>query len=269
MKKVILILLTGSLLTCLFLLNPFESKAKIKSKTSFQKLAKPKSEDSLITIVAVGDMMLGTNFPDPSFLPAPELFLLEPMYSFLQNADLTFGNLEGTILNEGGEVKKCSDPTKCYAFRQPEYFVDQYKLAGFDILSLANNHMGDFGNAGRTNSQRILKEKNIHFAGLDDCPWDTVTINGITYGFTAFAPNNFCLQITDYNKLEEIVSLLNQISDIVIVSFHGGAEGASKTHVTRKTEIFFEENRGNVYEFANKAIDAGADLVLGLSVIHI
>jgi len=220
-------------------------------------------EDTLISLVAVGDMMLGTNFPDTNCLPPKNTFLLKPVWSYLQNADITFGNLEGTVLNAGGELKSCKDWSKCYAFRQPEYFTDQLKEAGFDLLSLANNHMGDFGNTGRNNTIRVLKEKGFKFAGLDNCPWDTLTVKGIKIGFTAFAPNTACLQITNLTKAKEIVAELNKMCDIVIVSFHGGAEGSSKTHVTRADEIFYDENRGNVYAFARAVIDAGADVVLG------
>lgn len=247
-------------------LNPFQVRAKANKSIQLKEkivLSDSLLSDSLIQFVAVGDIMMGTNFPDSSYLPPKNVFLLEPIHAFLQQADVTFANLEGTVLNAGGTVKKCSDPSKCYAFRQPEYFVDQLKTAGFDLLSLANNHMGDFGEPGRSNTQRILKEKGFTYAGLDSCPWDTVTIEGVKYGFTAFAPNTACLQITDYERAQKIVRELDAMVDVVVVSFHGGAEGSSKTHVTRKTEIFYEENRGNVYEFARKVIDAGADVVLG------
>ena len=56
---------------------------------------------------------------------------------------------------------------------------------------------------------------------------------------------------------------LKKQADIIIVSFHGGGEGAEFEHVTRKTEMFYTENRGNVYAFAHGVIDAGADVVLG------
>ena len=220
-------------------------------------------EDTLITLVAVGDIMLGTNFPDSTMLPPLDLHLLKPLWGVLQKADVTFGNLEGTLLNQGGELKKCSDWTKCYAFRQPEYFADQLKEAGFDILSVANNHMGDFGATGRKNTTRVLKEKGFKYAGQDYCPWDTMTVKGVKIGITGFAPNTGCLQITAYDSARAIVKKLNEMCDIVIVSFHGGAEGSTRTHITRKPEIFYEENRGNVYEFARVVIDAGADVVLG------
>jgi hypothetical protein len=226
-------------------------------------LAAPAADDTLITLIAVGDMMLGTNFPDSSLLPPGRQNILDPVSTILRDADLTFGNLEGTVLNSGGDVKKCSDPSKCYAFRQPEFVIDHLKNAGFDLLSLANNHMGDFGEPGRANTQKVLRAKGLKFAGLETCPWDTIHVNGLTVGLTAFAPNSSCLKLNDYDQARRIVRQLNEMCDIVVVSFHGGAEGSSKTHITRSKEIFLGEDRGNVHEFARVVIDAGADVVLG------
>ena len=71
------------------------------------------------------------------------------------------------------------------------------------------------------------------------------------------------MQITDIPGAEKIVKELKAFCDYVIVSFHGGAEGEKYQHITRETEEFYGENRGNVYEFAHKMIDAGADMVFG------
>jgi poly-gamma-glutamate capsule biosynthesis protein CapA/YwtB (metallophosphatase superfamily) len=262
MKKIILTACIALAISGFLFFFPLDSKAKSIHDTR-KDVQATAPVDSVITLVAVGDMMLGTNYPSPQYLPPAERLLLEPMFAYLRDADVTFGNLEGTVLNEGGNVKQCGDPSKCYAFRQPEYVVGQLKDAGFDILSIANNHMGDFGDPGRQNTQRILEEKGFTYAGLDSCPWDTVTIEGVKYGFTAFAPNTACLQINDYARAQSIVKQLDALCDIVIVSFHGGAEGSSRTHVTRQTEIFYGEDRGNVHQFARKVIDAGADVVLG------
>ncbi|MCT4561933.1 MAG: CapA family protein, partial [Crocinitomicaceae bacterium] len=220
-------------------------------------------ESTKITLTAVGDMMLGTNFPSNAYLPSPKTRLLDSMKPYFQNQDIVFGNLEGTLLNEGGNLKKCDDSTKCYAFRQPEYFADQIQEAGFNLLSIANNHMGDFGEKGRSNTVKVLKEKGFHYAGLERCPWDTMTVKGKIIGFIAFAPNTECLQIEDIANAKRRVEALDSIADIIIVSFHGGAEGSKHTHVTKKTEYFYGENRGNVYAFAHAVIDAGADVVLG------
>jgi poly-gamma-glutamate capsule biosynthesis protein CapA/YwtB (metallophosphatase superfamily) len=234
---------------------------KIGNKDELRKVKS--SSDDTITIVAVGDIMMGTNYPSENYLPPKGVKLLEPILEYLKVGDVVFGNLEGTVLNSGGEVKSCSNPSTCYAFRQPEYLLDQIKEAGFNMLSVANNHVGDFGNTGRANTIKALKERGFCYAGQTSCPTGILTVKGLKIGLTAFAPNNGCLSINDLNLLTKTVQGLKQNCDLVIVSFHGGAEGPSASHVPKKTEIFLGENRGNVTEFARKAIDAGADVVLG------
>ena len=217
-----------------------------------------------VSIIGVGDIMLGTNFPSTNYLPpANGARLLKGVDSILRSADLTFGNLEGCLLNEGGKVKKCSDPKKCYAFRMPENYVHHLVDAGFDVVSIANNHLGDFGNEGRINTQKILDSVQLNYAGLIGCPFTSFEKNGIKYGFCAFAPNTGTVDIRKIDEAEQIVKRLKDSCDIVIVSFHGGAEGKSYRHVTRKTEYFYNEDRGNVYEFSHRLIDAGADIIFG------
>ena len=241
--------------------------SEIRKKNIFPKI-KRIQEDTLSTaetikITAGGDMMMGTNFPSNSYLPPDELDLLAPMRRYLSYGDIRFGNLEGTILDSGGELKKCEDSTKCYAFRQPEYTFKFIKKAGFNLLSIANNHIGDFGETGRTNTLRVLNQNQMKYAGLERCPWDTLTVKGKVIGFIAFAPNTQCLPIEKLDVVKRRIEELDKIADIIIVSFHGGAEGSAHTHVTRETEIFYDEDRGNVYQFARTAIDAGADVILG------
>ncbi len=217
-----------------------------------------------ISIIGVGDIMLGTNYPSADYLPPNAAKnLLSSVSAILSDADVTFGNLEGTILDKGGQVKRCNDPSKCYAFRTPEKYAMPLKQAGFDVLSVANNHVGDFGETGRKNTLAFLKQQGIEAAGQTIQPTAVFKRNGVTYGFIAFAPNLGTVDLRNIKKGKQRVSQLAQQSDIVIVSFHGGAEGAKYQHVTRKTETFYRENRGNVYEFAHAMIDAGADIVFG------
>ncbi len=219
----------------------------------------------LVSIVAVGDMMLGTNYPSASYLPANGgKDLLSEVTPILQNADVTFGNLEGTILDSGGTAKRCKNPAVCYVFRSPESYMQHYVNAGFDVLSIANNHSGDFGPTGRTKTKQLLREAGIQYAGLagtdETASWEK---DGIRYGFAAFAPNSGTVDVRNISRGKQIVEKLAAENDIVIVSFHGGAEGEKNQHVTRKTETYYGENRGNVYNFAHAMIDAGADLILG------
>lgn len=214
-----------------------------------------------ISIIGVGDMMLGTNYPSSSYLPPNKgTELLAAVNPILKAADLTFGNLEGTILNQGATIKNCA---KCYAFRMPEYLVDNLVTAGFDVVSIANNHIRDFGQKGIANTMRVLKEKGIYAAGVKQLPSVTFEKAGVKYGFVAFAPNIGTISINDIPKAQQIVKELAKTSDIVIVSFHGGAEGVTHQHVPKKNESYYGENRGDVHKFAHSLIDAGADIIFG------
>ena len=218
-----------------------------------------------VRVIGVGDMMLGTNYPSSSYLPANSgNDLLASVEDILLGADITFGNLEGTILDEGGTPKRCNNPDLCYVFRSPESYVQHFTNAGFDFLSLANNHSGDFGPTGRTRTKSVLDEAGIAYAGLAGSDEYAIVIkDSIRYGLAAFAPNRGTCDIRNISRAKTIVSQLAEQVDIVIVSFHGGAEGAKHQHVPRKTEYYYGEDRGNVYQFAHAMIDAGADVVFG------
>jgi len=217
-----------------------------------------------ITILGVGDIMLGTDFPSPRYLPPDDgAHLLKPVTAFIEEADVAFGNLEGTLLSGNHPGKKCRDTLVCYAFKMPEHYVRYLKAAGFDVLSIANNHINDFGEKGARNTVEILRQAGIHHAGLTSCPTAVFRHGDLTIGFTAFAPNTGTMNFNDHARAARIVQALDSTCDIVVVSFHGGAEGATKNRVTREDELFVGENRGNPYRFARAVIDAGADIVFG------
>lgn len=216
-----------------------------------------------ISVIGVGDIMMGTNYPEDRLPPDDGDFLMREVAAVLQNADLTFGNLEGTLLNEGGTPKKCKDPKVCYAFRTPVHYVKNLVGAGFDLLSLANNHAGDMGDEGRESTMNTLIAAGILHAGQLSMKTAIYQKDSIRYGLAAFAPNSNCVPINDLDGARAIVRELDSLVDIVIVSFHGGAEGPKFQHVLRAHEIFYGEDRGDVYEFAHTLIDEGADIIFG------
>lgn len=217
-----------------------------------------------ISITAVGDIMLGSAFPSASNLPPDDALNSFQAVDSLLKGDIVFGNLEGCFLNSGNSTK-CNgiNPNNCYAFRMPERYAGIYEKAGFNVLSIANNHVGDFDSKGRKNTARILDSLQIHYAGQLNKPFEVFEMDSIKYAFCAFAPNENTVSINKVEAAKALVTHLKTLADIVIVSFHGGGEGARFEHVTRKNEIFYKENRGNVYAFAHAVIDAGADVVLG------
>ena len=229
--------------------------------------------DGVVTIVGVGDIMIGTNFPDPSYLPvglapgiAPSSVLDADLLALIQGADLAVGNLEGALYDGDGAHKQCGNPANCYVFRSPEYYGGILADIGFDLFGLANNHSGDFLDAGRAATRSALSRAGIGYAGLDQPGARTTTVvvdGGIRVGFIAFSPNAGTLPITDIPRAERLVADLASGHDIVVVTFHGGGEGTTHTRVPRQTEIFLGENRGDVFAFSRRMVDAGADLVLG------
>lgn len=218
-----------------------------------------------IIITGVGDIMLGSSFPSARFLPPQDnpFLLLESVSDTLSTSDITFGNLEGSFLNNGEASKKCKDTTICYLFRMPERYISALTASGFDILSLANNHFGDFGLPARNRTKEILDSVGIIYGGLIEHPFSIFKKDSVLYGFCAFAPNAGTVNINEISEAVEIVRMLADTCDIVIVSFHGGAEGAEFQNVPKINEIFHGEDRGDVYNFAHTMIDNGADVVFG------
>ena len=227
----------------------------------------------VIRIVAVGDIMLGTDFPDSTYLDsriAPDVAVEDligaALTAVLRSGDVVFGNLEGALFDGGGESKRCRNMDACYVFRSPEWYAGLLADMGFNVMSLANNHAGDFLEPGREATIAALERRRIAYAGLDRPGARAGTVelaDGTRVGLLAFSPNKGTLSIHDPERAARLIRELKRTHDLVIVSFHGGAEGADRTHVTRGPEEFYGERRGDVYEFAHGAVDAGADVVIG------
>src|SRR5690606_19012868 len=178
-----------------------------------------------LRIRAVGDIMLGTDFPDDRLPPDDGRGLLAPVVNWLRDADLTFGNVEGVLMDGGEPEKFCNNPRLCYLFRSRARYAVTLADAGFDVVSLANNHARDFGEAGRSASMAAL-----HAAGIATTrragDIASLLIEGHRVAVVGFAPNVGSWQLNDIKGAAHLVAGLDVSHDLVIVSFHGGAEGA-------------------------------------------
>ena len=93
-----------------------------------------------LTVAGVGDIMLGTDYPENHLPDDDGISFLGAVAPTLSAADITFGNLEG-VLQDGGEpIKECKNPNACYLFRSPTRYAQLLADAGFDVISVANNH---------------------------------------------------------------------------------------------------------------------------------
>lgn len=220
-------------------------------------------DNKLIKVIAVGDVMLGSSFPDDSGLPPNDgANLLREVTPLLQRGDVVFGNLEGPLV-DGGKTKKCGRKVgTCYAFRVPTRYGIYLKSAGLTVMGLANNHALDFGLAGRASSRAVLDSLGISHSGeIGDVA--RLTVKGERVALIAFATYPGTYNLLDLDDAIATVRQVKTEADIVIVSFHGGAEGSTHQHVLLGDETFLGEDRGDLRHFAHAMIDAGAQLVLG------
>jgi poly-gamma-glutamate capsule biosynthesis protein CapA/YwtB (metallophosphatase superfamily) len=204
---------------------------------------------------AVGDTDLG----DTPQLPSNSIAYFAPVKAALA-ADIVFGNLEGTMTN-GGSSKCGPTSTECYAFRVPPSFAQVYRSTGFTVLNSANNHSYDYGATGEADTSAALRAAGIVQAGLPG-QIGVVHTDGVSVAFVDFAPYALTNDMLNFTQAAQLITQAKREAQVVVVYMHSGAEGTTADHVTRATEIYFGENRGNPYEVAHAVIDDGADLVI-------
>ncbi len=219
--------------------------------------------EQILTIAAVGDIMMGTTYPESLLPPHDGQGIFDAVKGSFQGADLLFGNLEGPLLDEG-ESTKCKKPGKtCYAFRTPPRYVVYLRDAGFSALNIANNHASDFGREGIESTLSTLGAAEIQPVGGKAVATFTIKGRRIAVAGFFYFEGPYAYPMQNRAEAGQLVRSLKETNDVVIVSFHGGAEGSTAQHVTGANEEFLGEDRGNVTAFAHAVIDAGADLVLG------
>ena len=187
---------------------------------------------------------------------------LADVASYLQRADIAFGNLEGVLIDGGEPAKKCKNLNACYLFRSPPRYAQHYADAGFDVVSLANNHARDFGEEGREASAAAMEAVGVAASGFEGT-WSLLEHDDLSVAFVNYAVTKNSNMLLDYETAFAWIAELDEEVDIVVVTFHGGAEGVDTTHVPFAEEEYYGEPRGDVVYFARGVVDAGADLVIG------
>ncbi len=213
------------------------------------------TREPTVTLSAVGDSELG-NTPQ---LPANPKAYLAPIKAALA-APIVFGNLEGTMTN--ATTSKCAPTsTECYAFRVPTSFAAVYRAEGFKVLNSANNHSPDFGEQGLLDTSAALRAAGIVQAGLPG-QVGVVKDGTVKVAFVDFAPYANTNDLLNFPEAAQLIARAKRLASVVVVYMHAGAEGSGADHVTRATEYYVGENRGNPFAFAHAAINDGASLVI-------
>lgn len=237
------------------------SAAKPASQSPSQAAKIPANLPATVSIKAVGDMIPGTNFPYNK-LPENKERLFESVKSYLQGADILFGNFESTM-TDYPYSSKGGGGGMLFAFRTPPSYAKIFKDVGFDILNIANNHSYDFNEQGFKDTIKNIDSNGMKAVGKrDQIVYQNVKgVNVAFIGFSNYGEvHNSLLEL---KAGAEVVKKARQKADIVVISVHAGAEGTGAQNVNNRNEFFYGENRGNMVLFSRTMIDAGADLILG------
>lgn len=255
MKRALVIIVLG---TILFPGNYFFTKPEPVEVRPQQ------SEEESVSVILVGDIMLdrGVNYMVEKYSSGDFRFPFLKIADYLNEADIVFGNLEGPISDKGVKVGSI------YSFRAEPKAIEGLTYAGFNILSLANNHFFDYRREALEDTLKRLKEAGIDYAGAGFSEKEAYSpiikeINDTKIAFLAYTnlgpetwkasgENSGLAWISENNfeKIKEDIKSAKGKSDILIVSLHAGEE-------------YQVEPSQFQINFAEMAIDAGTDIVVG------
>ncbi len=241
-------------------LNKINAKNQTANLLNINEIKKEDPKPIETTIYFVGDIMMtrGVETSVNKNFGGDFNKLFENL-SELKEADILFGNLEGAVSDKGNNVGSK------YSFRMKPEVLDALLNAPFDIVSFANNHVGDWNMSAFKDTIARLDNIGIKRTGAGINKYEAVspTIinkNGINFGFLGFSdvgPNWIeakedtagILLASDPN-IESIIGNAKSNVDVLIISFHFGEE--YKTIHNKRQETL-----------AHLAIDSGADMVIG------
>jgi hypothetical protein len=214
-----------------------------------------------LRVAAVGDIMMGTENLLP---PDGAKGFFKDMAPKVEGYDVVLGNLEGPLTDRGAPTKVVA-AGRSYCFRTPPSYGQNLKDAGFNILTLANNHANDYGPEGRAQTVETLEALGIGHTGAQGQITVFKAKNGREVAVIGLAPNRGCQSLNDIEGAAALVrkALAESPDRLVLVTFHGGAEGTAHMAVPLGPETYLGENRGDLVRLAHAMIDAGAAAVIG------
>lgn len=219
-------------------------------------------EPSFVTLSFMGDIMLHRGVENSvvrNFGGDYSALFTKISPKLLKNSDIAFANLEGPASDLG------TDQKNLYSFRMDPGVIPALAGAGLDVLSVANNHMGDWGRLAFADTLPRLEENEIRYTGggVDEVEAETPVIiekYGMKIGFLGFSdvgpawleagPETAGLLLANNPHFDEIIQNAAREVDFLVVSFHWGDEYQTK-HNARQEHL------------AHKAVDNGAKIVVG------
>lgn len=253
------VLLAAAMMLC------FGCRSSVPRTVSTPPTGFSKNEETTVTFLAVGDIMLSRGVARRIRSANDPLLPFRRLETLLKSTDFNFGNLETPVLGEDevlGHDKIFNTRTRDIAG------LTEYN---FKVVNLANNHAFDQGLAGLKATRSYLDERGITYLGAGDNleeAWrpKILTANNLRIGFigASYASvndggvgrNDYIARIEDLDKLKEAISQLRSLADFIVVTMHAGTEFVDKADERRQLDK-------RQIDFAHAAVDYGADLVIG------
>ncbi len=216
------------------------------------------SDEPVISIAAVGDLMLGS-WVTPILEQKGATYPYLKTSAYLESADLAIANLEAPFSHDGEAF------AKKYNFKVPPQFARGVRQGGIDLVTLANNHMMDFGQTGLLATLATLDSVGIAYsgAGINKTAAHAPVVMQAQgkriafFGYSMTFPTEFYATedsggtaYPEETLMRKNISAWADSVDFIVASFHWGAE---KRETPKDYQVYF----------AHLAIDSGADLVLG------
>lgn len=217
------------------------------------------AEPQVLRLMLTGDLYLGNWAEKVSKQKGPG-YLFAGVQPLLDRADVLAGNYDGVLSLKGSVLVP-----KEYTLRSDPAMAKEMASAGYDFLSLANNHTMDFGPAALFEMLKVLDENGIRYAGAGRNLAEArraafVTVDGVKFAFLAYSrtyPEDFWATSSKPgtafaadSQVKADVAAVRPLADVVVVSFHWGGERVTVP-------------RGYQVSLARLSIDSGADVVFG------
>ncbi len=225
-----------------------------------EEIALPKKVDKgQVELLFVGDIMLSRSVGDRMIRKNDFRFPFLYVASTTSQADIAFANLETSISSRG------KDQGSIYSFRSDPRVLEGLTFAGFDVLSVANNHIWDWGSEALVDTLDLLKKNDIQPVGAGRNEMEAnapVFLTRKNTKFAFFAYTNLMPRGLEagadtpglsHSNQESILSAIRAVraqADIIIVSFHWGEEYEHQANSLQRS-------------LARQMVEAGADLVVG------
>jgi poly-gamma-glutamate synthesis protein (capsule biosynthesis protein) len=214
---------------------------------------------SSLSLLAVGDIMLDRGVKTSILKNGGDYNSAFRDIGNINDADILFGNLEGPVSDIGRNVGSK------YSFRMVPAVVPALKTQGFDVLSVANNHMGDWTKDAFLDTFSKFRDSNISLVGggfynQDAIEPKIIEKNGIKFGFLGFSDvgpswlkvgtSTPGILLVNDQETPNIIKSAAGKCDVLITSFHFGEEYQGRSNLRQR-------------ELARMAIDNGARVVVG------